>query len=111
MRQFSTTTVEQRKVFREDFDTHPMEAAWAVEAIFFIHAEEISGKDTALTASVQISFDGVHWVDEGTAFTSITTTGIFFVKVKHFGGWLRLAGNVNGTNPEYKLTIHLVLKE
>ena len=111
MRQFSTTTVEQRKVFNHDFDTHPMEAAWANEAIFFIHVEEIKGKAPDLIASVQISFDGVHWVDEGTTFSAITTTGIFFTKVKHFGGWLRLAGKINGDAVEYKLTIHLVLKE
>ena len=111
MRQFSTTTVEQRKVFGEDFDTHPMEAAWAEEAIFFVHVEETKGKDAVLTASIQISFDGVHWVDEGTTLSAVTKTGIYFIKVKHFGGWLRLAGKINGYNAQYKLTIHLVLKE
>ena len=111
MRQFSTTTVEQRKVFRSDFDTHPMEVAWASEVIFFIHIEDIKGNNTTLDAYVQISFDGVHWVDEGTSFPAISTTGIYFVKVSHFGGWLRLRGNIQGDGPEYQTTIHLVLKE
>lgn len=111
MRQFMTTAVEQRKDFTAPFTTHPMECAWASEAIFFIHVEKVSGTAPRLEAKVQISVDGVHWVDEGTAFESIDEVGHQFVKVRHFGNWLRLVANVSGSEALFNLTIHLVLKE
>lgn len=111
MRQFITTVVEQRKDFTDRLDTHPTEAAWAAEAIFFMTVEKVSGKDAAMKAKVQISPDGVNWMDEGTAFDLITEKGQYFVKVKHFGGWLRLSGSVKGEDAIFNLTIHLVLKE
>lgn len=111
MRQFMTTVLEQRKDFDDTFETHPTEAAWASEAIFFITAEKISGENAALEAKVQISADGVNWLDEGITFEEITKTGQYFVKVSHFGGWLRLYGQVKGQKPSMNVTVHLALKE
>jgi len=111
MKKFSTTVVERRKVFQEELTTHPMETAWASEALFFIHAEEIEGQQAELTAAVQVSPDGVNWVDEGTYFDLISETGTTFVKVSHFGGFLRLHGTISGKNAAFRLTVHLVLKE
>ncbi|HEY9559807.1 MAG TPA: hypothetical protein VIR29_03345 [Anseongella sp.] len=116
MRQSITSTVEQRRDFTESFDTHPMEGAWAGEAIFFLTIEKLQGKDPIVQARVQISPDGVNWVDEGIAFSPMEETGLYFVRVRHFGGWLRLKGLVEGGsdaggNPATaNLTIHLVLK-
>lgn len=111
MRQFMTSTVEQRKDFKESFSTHPLEVAWASEAIFFITIEEVKSKDVRLKAKVQISVDGVNWIDEGTAFEPLTAEGQYFKRVKHFGGWLRLYAELEGEAPLLNLTIHLVLKE
>ena len=111
MRQFITTVLERRRDFTSDFQTEPYETAWASEAVFFIRVEEVSGKSAALTAAAQISVDGIHWIDEGTAFPAITAAGNYFVRVSHFGGWLRLNCNVGGEDARFKLTIHLVLKE
>src|SRR3546814_13554566 len=63
MRQSITSTVEQRRDFTESFDTHPMEGAWAGEAIFFLTIEKLQGKDPIVQARVQISPDGGHWVE------------------------------------------------
>lgn len=111
MKKFSTTVVERRKRFQESMTTHPMETAWASEAIFFIHAEEIEGEKAELEAAVQISPDGVNWIDEGTSFNCISQIGTSFVKVSHFGGFLRLRGKITGEEAAFRLTIHLVLKE
>lgn len=111
MRQFMTSTVEQRKDFKESFSTHPMEAAWAGEAIFFITIEEVKSQGARLKAKVQISVDGVNWIDEGTAFESLSELGQYFQRVSHFGGWLRLYVEMEGEAPLFNLTIHLVLKE
>lgn len=110
MRQFMTSTVEQRKEFSGAFTTHPMETGWASEAIFFVTVKDITPHGVLKTA-VQISVDGVNWLDEGTTFPAISQQGHYFTRVSHFGGWLRLNGEVTGKDASCKLTIHLVLKE
>lgn len=110
MRQFQTSTLEQRRIFDGDFETHPLEVAWASEAIFFVDAEQLSG-GAGLLLKVQISVDGVNWLDEGTVFDTISGTIQAFRRVSHFGGWLRLQGAFDGEDSSYKLTIHLVIKE
>jgi len=111
MRQFQTSTLEQRKTINTDFETHPLEVAWASEAIFFVDAEQLDGGDGSLLLKVQLSVDGVNWLDEGTAFDPITGKGQVFRRVSHFGGWLRLKGVFEKSNSSYNITIHLVIKE
>lgn len=111
MRQFQTTITERKLNFTGEFTTHPYEAGWASEAISFIRVEEVSGESAELEAVVQISVDGVRWVDEGTTFQKISETGDYFVRVSHFGGYLRLRGAAQGDNANFKLTIWWVLKE
>ena len=111
MRQFMTTAVEQRKDFTGAFSTHPMEAGWAGEAIFFITVEKVSGSAALLHARVQLSVDGVNWLDEGTEFSPLNKPGQYFARVSHFGGWLRLNADIEGEDSVFNLTIHLVLKE
>jgi hypothetical protein len=110
MRQFATAVVERKTVFTEDFVTHPYECGWASEAIFFVHAEEASGDGARLEARIQISPDGVHWIDEGTPPHVVAEEGRSFVRTAHFGGWLRLACTVT-PGSRFKLTIQLALKE
>lgn len=107
MRQFHMSVVERREPVADSFDTHPFEAAWASEAIFFLRVEELSDGGS-IDARVQISADGMRWLDEGTAVATVNATGDAFVKVKHFGGWLRLAGTVEGSA---EITVQLALKE
>ncbi|MBN1590617.1 MAG: hypothetical protein JW888_13970 [Pirellulales bacterium] len=112
MRHFTTAVLERHASLSGHFETEPFETGWASEAIFFIRAEEITGENPLLHARVQLSADGIHWIDEGTAFEAITARGDYFVRVTHFGGWLRLAGQVNGGEENrFEATIHLVLKE
>jgi hypothetical protein len=110
MKQFLTSTVEQRKIFDADFETHPMEVAWASEAIFFVHVEEFFGDALELDAFPQLSVDGVNWIDEGSRFETITTKVHYFLRLNHFGGWLRLRCSLKN-NSKVKITIHLVTKE
>lgn len=111
MRQFFTTVTERKLDFKADFETHPYEAGWASEAICFIRVENFTGENSELDAAVQISVDGVRWVDEGTFLKKITSTGDYFIKVTHFGGFLRLRGQVSGEDANFNLTIWWVLKE
>lgn len=111
MRQFQTTITERKVNFSGDFTTHPYEAGWASEAIGFIRVESFSGNSPALDAQVQISVDGVRWVDEGTAFQPMREAGDYFVRVQHFGNYLRLRGTTEGEEASFNLTVWWVLKE
>ena len=110
MKNFHASVVERRITVTEDFASHPMEAGWASEAIFFLVVEEVSGTQTSLDAVVEISADGINWIPEGTAFPTISSEGHYAVKVGHFGNWLRVYGKMGGANPAFKLSVHLHLK-
>ena len=75
--------------------TEPYEAAWASEAVFFVRALEARGKGPNGQARVQISPDGMNWVDEGTKIRMPAKPGeVTFGRVANFGGWLRLVAQV-----------------
>jgi len=110
MRHCITVPLERHKDLSNSFATEPYECGWASEAMFFIRVQELAGEGAALTAAVQVSADGIHWVDEGTVFPPLTAPGDAFVRVQHFGGWLRLAGRVEGVETRMNVMMHLVLK-
>ncbi|MES2416670.1 MAG: DUF6385 domain-containing protein [Bacteroidota bacterium] len=111
MRHFYASAVERRITKSGIIQSYPMEAGWASEAIFFVNVENIVGKGARLTASVQISPDGINWIDEGTIFPVIEKEGHYYVKVNHFGNWLRINAQMEGgaTNT-ITLSVHLHLK-
>lgn len=110
MKLFNASHLEVKKDFTKDFETHPYEAGWADECIFFIAVEDLSGNNPALTAAVEISHDGVHWAKEGTVSEPITQKGLHFVRVKHFGNWLRLNCRITGDDPVFRLNVQIALK-
>lgn len=111
MRNFNATAVERRVTIRESFFSQPMEAGWASEAIFFLWVEQVTVLEQPLELSLQISADGINWLDEGTTLPGgIPTTGHYFLKASHFGNWLRVA--LKTDRPiEVKLSVYLHLKE
>ena len=111
IRQFNAAHLEIKKTFTEDFATHPYEAGWASEAIFFVMIEDVSGENSLFQASVQISLDGIHWVDEGSTLQPVDAKGLYFIRVSHFGNWLRLDCRITGTNPAFRLNLQIALKE
>jgi hypothetical protein len=110
MKLFNASHLGVKKVFTEDFRTNPYEGGWADEGIFFIMVENLSGQHPSLIAEVEISHDGVHWAKEGTVSESITQKGLHFLRVKHFGNWLRLNCLISGEQPGFKLNIQIALK-
>ena len=105
-----TIVIERNNWWRNGFETEPCEVAWAREAIFFIRALDVRGKSPAGKVRVQISPDGIYWCDEGTEMPLPTKAGATtFVKVVHFGGWLRLAGEMP-SDTELKVLVYVVLK-
>ena len=110
LRRSYTATVERNVIWKGEFASEPYEAAWASEAIFFVRALDAS-HDFAGAARVQISADGIHWVDEGSSF-DLPKSGdeVTFCKVSHFGGWLRIAGELS-QSAEIRVLVSLALKE
>jgi hypothetical protein len=78
--------------------TEPYETAWAAEALFFVRFMGVRGqasKDARAELRVQLSPDGIRWVDEGTVLrVAAEVEALEFARVSHFGGWLRLVGQV-----------------
>jgi hypothetical protein len=111
MKQFQTTITERKLNFTADFETQPYEAGWASEALCFIRVENMKGEAAQFDAAVQISVDGLRWIDEGTTFQTINSLGDYFVRISHFGGWLRLRNTIKGADAHFSLTIWWVLKE
>jgi hypothetical protein len=107
MRDFHTSVVEFRRTFTDRVETFPMEAGWAHEAIFFVTVEPGTPADAGARLEVQLSADGIRWVDEGSVL-ELTGPGERLLRVSHFGGFLRLAGSVTG--PSCTLTVRLALK-
>lgn len=110
MRQGFTAVVERNVTWEGHFESEPYEAAWASEAIYFVRALEISGDKGNGVGRVQISPDGMNWIDEGTEIILPHNSDLAFVRLRHFGGWLRLVGEVpQGTR--IKVILYLTLKE
>jgi len=99
MRNAYTAVIARGEWWEGPVQTEPYEAAWAAEALFFVRVMQTGdalGQDAAEgLARVQISPDGMHWVDEGGAMRIPVQAGaLAFARVREFGGWLRLAVDV-----------------
>ena len=91
MRNAYTAVIARGELWQGSVQTEPYEAAWAGEAVFFVRVLEASGRGEAL-AKVQISPDGMHWVDEGGVLAiHAEADHLSFQRVANFGGWLRLS--------------------
>lgn len=110
MKHVHTAVLERLGSFSQDFATEPYEAGWAEEAIFFVKIDEVAGAGARLTGSVQVSPDGITWVDEGTTLPALERAGVAFARVRHFGNWLRLACRVTGHGATFRGNILLCLK-
>ena len=110
LRRSYTAVVERNALWQGDFATEPYEAAWASEAIFFVRAlADTIG--TGGKARVQLSADGIRWVDEGTTLDLPRSNDeVTFCRVCHFGGWLRIAGTL-APNNQMAVLVSLSLKE
>ncbi|SEE57710.1 DUF6385 domain-containing protein [Jiangella alba] len=107
MRTFATSVIERRLEISATHTTHPYEAGWAAEAVFFVQVE---GDHPDLSVQAQISPDGLHWADRGRAIVLAGGDEIAAIDLANFGGWLRLA--FTGATPERPATVlvHLALK-
>jgi len=106
-----TATLTRNELWEVEAATEPYEAGWAHEAIFFVRALEVRGDMRGASAQVQISPDGIHWVDEGTVCELPQAAGgIGFARVARFGGYLRLRASLPA-GATLRVVAALTLKE
>lgn len=107
MKQFNASHLEIKKWFTGTLYTHPYEAGWADEAIFFVMIEHEKGDGPTLTARVEISHDGVVWASDGSEPVTFSGKGLHPIKVQpNFGNWLRLAVEIEGGELFLNIQIH-----
>lgn len=91
LRECQTAVVSRNDRWVGVAETEPYEAGWAAELIVFIRVLESEGSLTGAAAAVQISPDGIHWIDEGARLTLSDAIGqVAFVRLSHFGQYVRL---------------------
>lgn len=108
MRESYTAAVERNVVCTADFASEPYEAAWADEAIFFVRVLDPHHKGK-LKFVAEISPDGMLWCPEGMACEIAEGSALGFIRVKHFGGWLRIR-RLDKSKSAPKVIVYLNLK-
>ena len=106
MRNFASSVTDLRQKVNGPVESFPFECGWAEEAVYFVTVESVVDTTNRLSLRVQLSADGLRWADEGSLLV-IDGVDTRFVRVRHFGGFLRLVGESTG---EAVLTIRLALK-
>lgn len=109
MKTFHTVVLERLTRVDDWLETEPYEVGWSDEAILFFQLQNLQ-PGTEVVAVVYISVDGINWIEEGTRSETITQDGHYFVRITHFGGWLRAAFEVSGNDRPVTLTTQLALK-
>jgi len=111
MRQSHTAVVARNEEWAGAVTTEPYEVAWAGEAIWFLRVLATPEGPAGGQLRVQISPDGMRWCDEGSTIELPRDPDVpSFVRVGHFGGWLRLVGELpDGTRA--RVIAYLALKE
>ena len=109
LRQSYTAVIERNVWCEGGWATEPYEAAWALEAILFVRVLERRNIERPVSFRVQVSPDGIHWCDEGSELVIDPQNDLSFVRVGHFGGWLRLRGELSA-DEGLKVIVYVTLK-
>lgn len=102
-----TAILARNETWEGQAASEPYEAGWAREAVVFIRSLG-PPKGAMPPVRVQISPDGMNWVDEGTTLGIPDVGKVSVAKISHFGNWLRLAADLeSGTSAKILATLHL----
>ncbi|MHA6298795.1 hypothetical protein [Devosia sp. CAU 1758] len=102
-----TAILARNELWQGSTASEPYEAGWAKEAILFVRALKQPEGPRPL-ARVQISADGMNWVDEGSTVELPGDGQTRAVKLTHFGNWLRLCADFEpGASATLLVSLHL----
>ncbi|SDS49200.1 DUF6385 domain-containing protein [Jiangella sp. DSM 45060] len=102
-----TSVLARRVRISSDFHTIPYEAGWATEAVVFVQAE---GEHPPLTASTEISPDGITWVRRGEPRVLGADDAVVDLPLVAFGNWLRIAITGATESSQARVLVHVSLK-
>ncbi|MGK6317278.1 hypothetical protein [Neorhizobium sp. DT-125] len=86
-----TAVIARGEDWKDGSTTEPYEASWAREAIIVLRTLESGTLTSGAKAHVQISLDGMRWINEGTSLDIPTEIdGMSMARLGHFGHYLRL---------------------
>ncbi|MGE0801778.1 MAG: hypothetical protein AB7G13_18130 [Lautropia sp.] len=114
IRESTTAVIARNDRWSGAIATEPYEAGWATEALVFVRALAFEGvaagsEPPPAELRVQVSADGMRWIDEGTRLPlPRSTEQDTFARVVRFGNWLRIAGELPaGVAIKALVTLHL----
>jgi hypothetical protein len=109
LRESTTAVIVRGENWEGSFASEPFEAGWATEAVLFLRLLKQNGDPAGAEMFVDISPDGMSWVREGARISIPQEIGeIGFVKVSHFGNWLRVSGKMPASATcQALVTLHL----
>ncbi len=107
----TTAIVARNDVWTGTAASEPYECGWAREAIVWVRALGLTGDLRGIHARIQISPDGLRWLDEGTALAlPAAVDGVGFARVREFGNWLRVAVDLP-KGASIKVLVTITVKE
>jgi hypothetical protein len=110
MRESITAVVARGDTWSGVAASEPYDVAWAGEAVIFLRSLGAEGNPEQARAWVQISPDGMRWVDEGSMLSIPRVDEISSVRVRNFGTYLRVM-TVLPEGSSFKALLTLSLKE
>ena len=109
MRNFYTAVIERAQPVRGQHVTEPYETGWADEALVFVKVRSGLAEHSSLSAQVQVSPDGIDWVDLPGQAASIRDASLAAIQLHNFGGWLRVTLAADQDEPVLA-SVYLALK-
>ena len=110
MREAITAVVARGDIWSGIAASEPYDVAWAGEAVIFLRSLGATGNPQEARAWVQISPDGLRWVDEGSMLAIPDVDGISSVRIRNFGTYLRIR-TVLPEGASFKALVTISLKE
>jgi hypothetical protein len=105
LRESTTAVIVRGERVSDGFASEPYEVGWASEAVIFLEGMDAGPPGLV---HVQISPDGMRWVNEGSNVAMPGKGEVAFVRIAGFGNWLRLeAGFSHGGERRLMATLHL----
>ncbi len=106
LKESATAVLLRGEQVRDGFVTEPYEAGWASEAVAFVLVLDDGAEGVV---KVQLSPDGMNWVDEGAEMAIPGKGQAAFLRLTHFGNWLRFEARLPDGG-ERRVTLTLQLK-
>jgi hypothetical protein len=110
MREAITAVVARGDTWSGVVASEPYDVAWASEAVVFLRSLGAEGNPEQARAWVQISPDGMRWIDEGSMLPIPRVDEIASVRLSNFGTYLRVM-TVLPEGSSFKALLTLSLKE